>query len=55
MNALARQSTVSDLIEEYDQKRTAMEGEVKAFEDGSFSESGTNVPTGILKIRKVAA
>lgn len=22
---------------------------------GSFSESGTNVPTGILKIRKVAA
>ncbi|PWJ88409.1 methyltransferase family protein [Mesorhizobium loti] len=32
MNALARQSTVTDLIEEYDQKRDAMEAEVKAFE-----------------------
>lgn len=33
MSALARQSTVSDLIEEYDQKREAMDAEVKAFED----------------------
>lgn len=32
MNAIARQSTVSDLLEEYDQKRAAMEDEVKAFE-----------------------
>ena len=32
MNAIARQSTVTDLIEEYDQKREAMEAEVKAFE-----------------------
>lgn len=32
MNAIARQSTVTDLIDEYDQKREAMEGEVKAFE-----------------------
>lgn len=32
MNAVARQSTVTDLIEEYDQKRGAMEAEVKAFE-----------------------
>ncbi|MBZ9807671.1 DUF4942 domain-containing protein [Mesorhizobium sp. ESP-6-2] len=32
MNAIARQSTVIDLIEEYDQKREAMEAEVKAFE-----------------------
>lgn len=32
MNAIARQSTVSDLIEEYDQKREAIEGQVKAFE-----------------------
>jgi hypothetical protein len=32
MNAIARQSTVTDLIEEYDQKREAMESEVKAFE-----------------------
>ncbi|GAA2817078.1 methyltransferase family protein [Aminobacter aminovorans] len=32
MNALARQSTVSDLIDEYDQKRAAMESEVASFE-----------------------
>lgn len=32
MSAIARQSTVSDLIEEYDQKRAAMDDEVKAFE-----------------------
>lgn len=32
MNAVARQSTVIDLIAEYDQKREAMEAEVKAFE-----------------------
>jgi hypothetical protein len=32
VNAIARQSTVTDLIEEYDQKREAMEAEVKAFE-----------------------
>lgn len=32
MNAIVRQSTVTDLIEEYDQKREAMEAEVKAFE-----------------------
>jgi hypothetical protein len=32
MNVLARQSTVSDLIEEYDQKRAAVDDEVRAFE-----------------------
>ncbi|MER9706052.1 DUF4942 domain-containing protein [Mesorhizobium sp. M0204] len=32
MNAIARQSTVTDLIEEYDQKRAAMEEEVRSFE-----------------------
>lgn len=32
MNAIARQSTVADLIEEYDQKRAVMEDEVRAFE-----------------------
>ncbi|MER8532093.1 DUF4942 domain-containing protein [Mesorhizobium sp. M1005] len=32
MNAIARQSTVTDLIEEYDQKRAAMDEEVRAFE-----------------------
>jgi hypothetical protein len=32
MNAIARQSTVIDLIEEYEQKREAIEAEVKAFE-----------------------
>ncbi|RWB67579.1 class I SAM-dependent methyltransferase [Mesorhizobium sp.] len=32
MNAIARQSTVVDLIAEYDQKREAIEAEVKAFE-----------------------
>lgn len=32
MQALARQSTVSDLIEEYDQKRSSIEDEVRAFE-----------------------
>ena len=35
-NALAEQSTVLDLIEEYDEKRAAMESEVKAFE-GAFT------------------
>lgn len=32
MNALARQSTVVDLIDEYDQKRDAIAGEIAAFE-----------------------
>ncbi|RUU99464.1 DUF4942 domain-containing protein [Mesorhizobium sp. M6A.T.Cr.TU.017.01.1.1] len=32
MNAIARQSTVTDLIEEYDQKRAAMDAEVRSFE-----------------------
>lgn len=32
MNAIARQSTVSDLIEEYEEKHAAIETEVKAFE-----------------------
>ncbi|TPM62104.1 MULTISPECIES: class I SAM-dependent methyltransferase [unclassified Mesorhizobium] len=32
MNAIARQSTVIDLIAEYDEKREAIEAEVKAFE-----------------------
>ena len=32
MNAIARQSTVSDLIEEYDQKRAAVDDEVRTFE-----------------------
>ncbi|MER8394058.1 hypothetical protein NKH10_19400 [Mesorhizobium sp. M1340] len=32
MNAIARQSTVIDLIEEYDQKRAAIDAEVRSFE-----------------------
>lgn len=32
MSGIARQSTVSDLIEEYEEKRAAVEDEVKAFE-----------------------
>lgn len=32
MNAIARQSTVSDLVEEYETKRAAIDAEVKAFE-----------------------
>jgi len=33
MNALAKQSTVLDIIDEYDQKRAAVDDEVKAFAD----------------------
>lgn len=44
MNAVALQTTVADLIAEYEEKRDALASKVSA--------SGTNVPTGLLRIVK---